>query len=288
MTDKSLKIGFIGAGRMGTALAVGLDTAGYDVTAVASRSFSSAELLAGKLSNAVAAAEPQRAVDGTDLVFITTPDGAITETAGALHARPGQMFCHVSAATSREALGSLVAQGAATGVFHPLQSAASPRQAAIQPGITFAAEAAEPLLNLLKTMAVKLGGRVIELSADDRVLYHASAVMASAYLVTLAGNAAALWQTFADKEQAMAALLPLIRGTVDNMENIGIPGCLTGPVARGDTATVRTHLEALAGRAPEALNIYRRMAMETIPLAAAAGGLDRQGAAELRQLLENE
>ena len=281
-----LRIGIIGAGKMGTALALGLDQAGYAVTTVASRSLDSARLLAGKLSSVAASGNPQSVADSANLIFITTPDGIIAEVAASLKVCPGQMVCHVSAATPVNVLKHLSDQGAFTGVFHPLQSAGSLEKASILPGITFAIEASTPLLELLKTMASRLGGRVIELSASDRVLYHVSAVLASNYLVTLIDRAAGLWQGFSTKEQAVTALLPLIRGTVDNIEAIGAPACLTGPISRGDTSTVQRHLTTLTDKAPDGLNIYRAMGLETIPLAVVKGGISNDKAAALKELLE--
>ncbi|KTB48723.1 Rossmann-like and DUF2520 domain-containing protein [Dehalogenimonas alkenigignens] len=286
MTGSGLKIGIIGAGKAGTALAMGLSRAGYTVAAVASRSPASAYKLADRLPSAIAFDKPQGICEAADVVFIAVPDAAIAGTAAALTARPGMMACHVSAATPLDALEPLRVQGAITGVFHPLQAIGSRAEAEILPGITFAIEAEEPLKALLRQMASRLGGRSVELSGADRVLYHASAVMASNYLVTLVALASGLWLGFANREQAARALVPLIRGTLDNIENIGIPECLTGPIARGDTATIKLHLEALVENAPQTLDIYRELGLETIPIAAAKGGIDEGQATELRALLE--
>lgn len=271
---------------MGTALALSLNQAGYKVTAIASRSLDSAQALLAKMPNAAAFDKSQSVADAVDLIFITTPDDAITEVADALKAGPGQMVCHISAATPLEALSHPAALGAVTGVFHPLLSAASREQAAVPPGITFAVEAAEPLLSILRSMAARLGGKMIELSASDRVLYHASAILASNYLVTLVDRAAGLWRGFATREKAVTALLPLIRGTIDNIESIGTPACLTGPISRGDAGTVQRHLTALADAAPETLDVYRSMGLATIPVALVRGGIDNTKAAELKELLE--
>lgn len=288
MAGNELKIGIIGAGKAGTALARGLSRAGYTVTAVASRSPASAYKLADRLPSAVAFDNPQAVCGAADLIFITTPDAAIAETAGGLRVRPGFMVCHVSAATSVAVLDPLQAQGAITGVFHPLQAIGSLAEAEILPGITFAIEAEEPLKGLLRQMASRLGGRNVELSGADRVLYHVSAVIASNYLVALVSLAAGLWQNFATREQATRALLPLVRGTLDNIENIGIPDCLTGPIARGDAGTIKKHLEALVESAPQALDAYRELGLNTIPVAAAKGGINAEKAAELRELLERK
>ncbi|MEN8614359.1 DUF2520 domain-containing protein [Dehalogenimonas sp. THU2] len=286
MPDRDLKIGFTGAGKVATALALGLTDAGYTVNAIASRSLGSAEKLAARLPSAAAGIDPQSVADAADLIFITTPDAAIPGVAASIKAGPGKMVCHTSAADPVDVLEPLRRQGAVTGVFHPLQSVGSIDSAAILPGITFAIESEEPLLGILRSLAQELGGRPVELSGTDRVLYHASAVMASNYLVTLLDLAAGLWKDFGTREQAVAALLPLVRGAIDNVETIGVPGCLTGPISRGDTGTVNRHLAALRGKSPRALDVYRVLGLNTIPLAVAKGGIDTDQAAIMKELLE--
>jgi predicted short-subunit dehydrogenase-like oxidoreductase (DUF2520 family) len=174
------------------------------------------------------------------------------------------------------------------GVFHPLQTFANVRQA-IQnmPGSTFALEAEEPLLTTLKDMATALGGHWIELKASDKVVYHASAVIACNYMVTLVKLATDLWQTFdIPRHQATQALLPLIRGTIHNIDTVGIPQCLTGPIARGDTGTIKKHLHALQKVAPSLLSTYRELGLQTIPIALAKGRINQHQAEELKAILK--
>jgi predicted short-subunit dehydrogenase-like oxidoreductase (DUF2520 family) len=123
------------------------------------------------------------------------------------------------------------------------------------------------------------------LRAEDRALYHASAVLASNYVVTLLKLASDLWLRFGyDRATALQALLPLLRGAVVNLETLGLPAALTGPVARGDVESVRRHIEALAQAAPELLGVYTTLGNETVPVALAGSGLDEETAARLREL----
>ena len=95
-------------------------------------------------------------------------------------------------------------------------------------------------------MALALEGRWIKLGAGDKAAYHTAAVMSSNYLVTLVKLAADLWDSFGiPREQAIQALLPLLKGTINNIENLGVPNALTGPIARGDIGTVQIHLNTL-------------------------------------------
>jgi predicted short-subunit dehydrogenase-like oxidoreductase (DUF2520 family) len=134
-------------------------------------------------------------------------------------------------------------------------------------------------------MVHALRGTPLELGAEDKALYHASAVFASNYLVTLAHLASSLWARFGwEQDAALSALLPLMRGAMSNLEALGLPAALTGPVARGDVETVQRHLDAL-GEMPGVLEVYRTLALQTEPVALAKGGLSDEVAGELQALL---
>jgi predicted short-subunit dehydrogenase-like oxidoreductase (DUF2520 family) len=282
-----LKLGFIGTGTVGTALAVRLSSKGYQVVAVSSRSLAAAENLAQVIGNCRVFENSQGLVDIADLVFITTPDDAIAQVASQLKWHAGQSVVHCSGADSTDILEAAKKLDAHVGVFHPLQTFASAKQAMENiPGSTFAIEAEGPLRETLKGMAEALDGHWIELKASDKVLYHAAAVIACNYVVTLVKLAADLWQTFSIPPQAATqALLPLLRGTISNIETLGIPKCLTGPIARGDSGTVKKHLAALKKTAPHLLPTYQELGLQTIPIALAKGRINEQQAEELKIIL---
>ena len=283
-----IKLGFIGAGTVGTALSLKLSDAGYPVVAVSSRSQTSARKLSQAIDGCVPVGGNQEVADAAELVFITTPDDAIAQVASQVRWHKGQSVVHCSGADSTDILEPARKAGAWVGVFHPLQTFADVTQAIENiPGSTFALEAEEPLLKTLKDMAEAVKGRWIELKANDKVLYHAAAVIACNYLVTLVKSAADLWQSFGvPRHQAIQALLPLIRGTIHNIDTVGIPGCLTGPIARGDTGTIEKHLNALRKTAPDLLSAYRELGLQTIPVALAKGKINRNQADELREILK--
>jgi predicted short-subunit dehydrogenase-like oxidoreductase (DUF2520 family) len=282
-----LKLGFIGAGTVGTALAARLSQKGYPVVAVYSRSPESAQRLVRMVASSTVADSAQGVADAAELVFITTPDGAIPLVAEQVSWRAGQSVAHCSGADSTDVLEPARRLGAQVGAFHPLQTFASVEQAIENiPGSTFSLEAEEPLLGVFKEMATSLDGDWVELKAGDKVLYHAAAVIACNYLVTLVKLATDLWQTFSiPSDQATRALLPLIRGTVHNIDTVGLPQCLTGPIARGDTGTIQKHLAALEQRAPAIASAYRELGLQTIPIALAKGRIDEEKAKELEALL---
>jgi predicted short-subunit dehydrogenase-like oxidoreductase (DUF2520 family) len=282
-----LKLGFIGAGTVGTALSARLSGLGYPVVAVSSRSRTSAQKLAQSVKGC-RVFDSQGVADNAELVFITTPDDAIARVASQVKWRPGQGVVHCSGADATDILQPARKSGAQVGVFHPLQTFASVKQAMENiPGSTFALEAEEPLLKTLKEMATALGGHWVELKAGDKVLYHAAAVIACNYLVTLLKLATDLWQTFdVPPQKATQALLPLLRGTIHNIETVGIPQCLTGPIARGDVGTIKKHLDALERATPHLVATYRELGLQTIPIAVAKGKIDKNQAEELRVILQ--
>jgi predicted short-subunit dehydrogenase-like oxidoreductase (DUF2520 family) len=285
-----LKAGFIGAGTTGTALAVRLSQKGWPVVAVSSRTLSSARRLAKRVPSCRVYHTAQELADLAEMVFITTPDDVIAQVCSEVHWHKKQSVLHCSGAHSVDILGPAKKLGAAVGSFHPLQTFADVDQAiANLPGSTFALEGEEPLLSTLKELTRLLNGNWVELKPGDKVLYHAAAVFACNYLVTLVKLAQDLWKDFGvSPKEATRALLPLLRGTLNNIDNIGLPNCLTGPVARGDLGTIEKHLRALDARSPSLLTTYKELGLQTIPIALAKGKVNEQKAEEMRVLLSLE
>ncbi len=286
--EERIDIGFIGAGTVGTALAVRLKQKGYPVVAVSSRTKASAQKLAEAVAGCRVYDDGQGVADNAQLVFVTTPDDVIAAAVAGLNWHRGQGVVHCSGAASTDILEPARGLGALVGGFHPLQTFASVAHAIDNiPGSTFAIEAEEPLLSTLSQMALALEGSWVRLGAGDKVLYHAAAVFACNYLYTLVKLATDLWQNFGvSTAEATKALLPLLRGTLNNLENVGLPQCLTGPVARGDLGTIRSHLDALERAAPGLLSTYRELGTKTIPIALAKGKIDEERAGELEALLK--
>ena len=284
---ETLKLGIIGAGTVGTALAVRLSRKGYRIAAVASRSLSSARRLVQAVGSGQVYDTPQGVAENASFIFLTTPDDAIPAIVNQVRWHRGQCVVHCSGADSLDVLEPARIVGAHVGSFHPLQTFASIQKAIDNlPGSTFALEAEGPLLNTLKEMAGALEGRWIKLEAGDKAAYHAAAVMTCNYLVTLVKLATDLWESFGvPRQQAIQALLPLLKGTLNNIENLSVPQALTGPIARGDVGTVQIHLNTLKDNAPSILPAYCELGLQTIPLAIAKGKLGQDQAKELEELL---
>ena len=281
------KLGFIGTGVVGTALAEALTQCGYEVVAVFSRNPTRSAALASHLPGATSMTSPQDVADLAELTFLTVSDDAIVSVAGSIHWKPDHAVVHCNGAASIELLRSARDEDAAVGAMHPLQSFANVDQARKNiPGSAFAVEASnDELERILRDMVHALGGTPLSLQGS-KVLYHASAVIASNYLVTLLHLASGLWTHLGiSEDEGLKALLPLVRGTVENLEAVGLPTALTGPIARGDVGTVERHLMALSEVAPEILPVYKELARQAIPLALSKGTIDASAASRLRNAL---
>lgn len=288
-------VGFIGAGRVGTALASLLHTRGVEIAGVSGRDRQRSRRMAldAHLDRHVASSRTDT-LRASAIVFLTVPDDVIAQVCAEIAEvggwREGQGVVHCSGALSSEVLRPARDMGARTASLHPLQAFATLDAAlANLPGSTFALEGDEALTTQLDTFVQLLDGTALHLHADDKILYHAAAAIASNYTVTLAALAADLLVregVARDANTALHYLMPLLRGTIENLGDAGLPGALTGPIARGDTGTVIRHLEALEKCAPELGHIYRHLARLTLPLAIEKGGLDADVARQLEALLD--
>ena len=276
MADKGLAIGFIGIGVLGRGLPLALAARGYRVIAAHSRSASSAQWLADRLPGCVVYPSAQGLADASDLVFITTPDSVISNVAGAVNWRPGQGVVHCCGAASTELLAPAANLGASTAAFHPFQTFAgvkNPEESSARlSGVTFSIAAEGWLADFLAELARALEGYPVSIADEDRALYHAAAVLGCGYLVTLLQAAVSLWEAMGfSSEQAIQALYPLAKTTLDNVAQHGVIASATGPAIRGDAVTLRAHLESLYLRMPELLPIYGSLARGSVPLAARHG-----------------
>lgn len=266
-------IGLIGAGRAGGALAAALANAGYSIGPLWSRSLAKAAECAARIPGAHPVSSIQAVVDAGDLIVIATPDRAIQPVAESLRWRPGSFVIHCSGGTPVAALDAARAAGCQTGGWHPLKSFAGDARDQRFAGVTFAVEAAEPLRATLNEMTDALGGRLFNLEPQQRALYHASAALASNGLVALLAEASSLWRGIGfERADGLTALLPLACGTLANLKVRGLPAALTGPVERGDCATVASHLAALDGADAGVADTYRRLSRAALALAAEKGG----------------
>lgn len=282
----ALRIGFIGCGRLAKALAWHSARRGLHITAVASLLRAEADELAQRLPGCEVL-DAQEVADRCDLVFVTTPDEAIRRAAESVRWRAGSFVVHCSGATEVSDLAQAASHGAHIGGFHPLQTFGDPEAAALSlPGCTITVEAQEPLDAVLVALAARLGCEVNRLPPGARPLYHAAAGYTSQFVNALLREAAVMWQSWgACEEAAVQALLPLVRGTVASIGQAGLAQGMPGPVSRGDVASVRKHVSALAAFDAASVPLYRELCERTVLLALDGKRIDAATAERVRSVL---
>jgi predicted short-subunit dehydrogenase-like oxidoreductase (DUF2520 family) len=281
------RIAFIGAGQVGTALAVAFSRAGWSVSAVASRNEARRRRFMESVPGARAFDEPAAVLDEADLIFLTVPDDAVASVAAGLRLYSGQALVHTSGALPASVMAPARAAGTEFGGFHPLVAFADLERAlAALPGATIALEGDQPLLPLLAELAESIGARPVALAAGTKQAYHAAAMMAAGGLVGLLdGIVEVAGLAGLDETTALEVYLPLARQALANAQELGVARALTGPLLRGDAGTVRAHLAVLRERAPAVLPLYLAVARRELDIAQRRGELAPDRAAELRALL---
>jgi len=210
------------------------------------------------------------------------PDDAITAVSQSLK-WSDQAAVHCSGAAEL----SVMSGPKHVGGFHPLVMFADPEVAARNiAGAAIAVEADEPLASKLKAMVQALDARLLVIPPGARAAYHGAAHFAAAFACASVAQGLEIYRRIGiPPEDALPALLGLLRGATEAMAHSGPARAMAGSIARGDIATVRRHLEALDALEPGIAELYRAMARRTVPLALAAGGITPQRARELEKLL---
>jgi predicted short-subunit dehydrogenase-like oxidoreductase (DUF2520 family) len=296
------RVGVVGAGAVGSAIARALAARGAHVVAITSRTVAHAQALAESIPSAMAVISADAVAAESETILVAVPDDAIATVAVATHWQAGQLVIHLSGAQGAEALASARALGARIAALHPLMTFPRATQApAVETilrrlaGCSWAFEAYDEVsVDQCTAIVEALDGRAVRLTAADRAPYHMAAVFASNYIVTLLAVAVRLWGTFgARPETALAALFPLTNAAVEHLESVGLPDALTGPIARGDLGTLRTHLDWLTAHTtltPELQRLrdaYIALARLTIPVALEQGSLSAETAEALSRLLSD-
>lgn len=287
-----LSVGVIGPGRVGTALALALADTGYPVVAVAGRAGAD-DAAASRFTAAVpsvAMTTPSEVVAVAGLVLLTVGDDTLPDVVRDLAAddavHPGVHIVHTSGRYGADVLRPMALAGARVAACHPAQTFPTPAAGRRDlPGTAWAVTAAPDDRAWAHALVAALGGEPVDVREADRVRYHAalsvgangtSAVVALARdLLLMAGIAA-----------PGRFLTPLVTSAAGNAAEGGA-AALTGPVRRGDRATIDAHLADLHAVLPEAVPAYRALARLALSYARRAG-LDEERAAAVRAILDAE
>jgi len=270
------EIVIIGGGRLGTSLGRALAGKGHSIRAVTCRRKRSAEESRSVIGQGRAMTDNAAAARLGNVIFLCLPDEEIASVAWRL-ARSrvnwaGKTVFHTSGILSSDVLKPLEERGALTASLHPAQAFPGKRTPPSHfRGISFGIEGHKAALTLARRLVRQLGAKAVVIPADAKPLYHAALAFASNFLVILVDAASGLLnQAKIPENKAAGVLFPLIQGTLRNVKNLDTAGSLTGPLVRGDAATVGAHLEALK-RLPQYRDAYRALSLMGVELARRAG-----------------
>jgi predicted short-subunit dehydrogenase-like oxidoreductase (DUF2520 family) len=297
--ERKPTITIIGAGRLGSALALALAGRGYTIEALIARRLAHARLAAARLPNGAQALSSSglHSLPRSELLFITTPDDHLEPVAARLAALPPKKgdearrrrtALHCSGALSSEVLSALRGEGFHIGSMHPLISVSGPIEGAERLGGAFyCVEGDAGAVRLARQLVRDLEGESFSVGRRDKALYHAAAVMASGHMVALFAIALEmLVRCGLSARKARAVLLPLVESTVANLAINSPARALTGTFARADAATMRRHLEALRRlETTDAPAVYRLLGLRSLRLAGKAGA-DKEALKEMKRVLE--
>lgn len=288
-----LAVGVVSAGRVGSVLGAALAAAGHHVVATSGVSRASVNRAAALLPD-VPLLPPDETVGQADLALLAVPDdvlpGLVRGLANAGCFRPGQIVVHTSGAHGVGVLAPAAEHGVLPLALHPVMTFTGrtedvQRLAACCFGVTAATDD-DVAWSVGEALVVEMTGEPVRVPEPVRPLYHAALAHGANHLVTIVRDCADLLGR-AGVAQPERLLGPLLSAALDNALRHG-DRALTGPVARGDTGTVRTHLGVLDEAAPELARTYRVLAARTAHRARDAGLLPGQAADDVLTTLREE
>jgi len=274
----NLKIGFIGAGKVGTALGLFFKEHGLQITGYASRTLESADR-AALLTQSQAYSTFSGLISNSTVVFITVPDLAIESVADQAaelikkhETNQATLPCwmHTSGALSSQSLSSLGELGCPVGSLHPLLSFGDPADSAQKlKQAFFSIEGSERALQVMWQIMTATGSQFGLINEKQKPIYHTAACIMSNYLVTLLESGFRCFEAAGlDRRQISPAVQQLIASTLANVVEKGTAEALTGPIVRGDYNTLQIHLQALGEHLLSERGFYKALVLKTIDMIA--------------------
>lgn len=285
-------VAVIGAGAAATTLARRLAADGWPIGPVVNRSMSRARERTEEIGAGVHVdLDNFRApTDAPLALLVGVPDGALAEIGehlASLAWPDGTVALHLSGVSSVDALAALREDGVAIGALHPLTSFTDPRRdAAALDGTTFAVRGDAPAVAVAEAIAASCGGHALAVDDARRAAWHAGAAHASNHVVAAVDQALELLGAAGvTRDDARAALVPLLASVVSHLADGPTDEALTGPVARGDVDVVRRHVEACRGLPADVGDAYRALCQRAVAIAERSGRIAPEVAASLRAAL---
>ncbi|WP_166137477.1 Rossmann-like and DUF2520 domain-containing protein [Nocardioides ochotonae] len=283
-----LRVGVVGAGRVGAVLAAALRGAGHEIVAAAGESDASRGRIAALLPG-TPVAKPSAVARGCDLLLLTVPDDSLPNVVAVLAAsgalREGQYVVHTSGRHGLDVLAPAAELGARVAAMHPAMTFTGTEVDLDRlAGCVFGLTADVRERPLVEALVADLGGRPMWVPEQMRTLYHAGLAHGANHLVTLVAEAMEMLSA-AGADDPAGTLRPLLSAALDNALAQG-DAALTGPIVRGDVGTVEAHLADLVANAPQTLGSYLALARATLARAVTDGRLLPIRAARIREALD--
>ncbi|GBF10598.1 Rossmann-like and DUF2520 domain-containing protein [Tepidibacillus sp. HK-1] len=285
-----MKIGFIGAGKVGTSLGEYWYRKGFQVVGYYTRTYQHAVKAASK-SKSMAYQELEALVKDSDLIAISVNDDQIASISEKLASLPivweNKIVFHLSGLHTSNLLSSLWDHGATVCSLHPMLSFSDPEKAVIDlQSVLFTIEGRGKKLGELKSLLDQCGNSWMEIRTDVKALYHTAATILSNYLVTLVDIGVQMLTTAGFKQNQTKDLIePLVKKTIDRVIDLGTEKALTGPISRGDMCTLEKHLEVLGEVDQTWLDLYQQMGFLTIDLAKRGRRITSDSAEKMKEVL---
>lgn len=288
------KVIIIGAGSVGKSLGYLLAKNEYEILGFISKSLKSAQAGVDLIEQGMASTEYEDFILKADLILITTPDQAIQRVAHELFkqdlVQEGSCLTHCSGALTSEVLipEAVVEEKYNRLSLHPLQSIADVKNGINNlPESFFTIEGDEGGREIGEVFLERLGADYEVISSQAKPVYHAAACVASNYLVAITDLAVMMNQAAGiSTEDALTGLLPLMKGTLNNIQSLGSTQALTGPIERGDTEIIQNHLDALQNLLPGRLELYQKLGSYTAEIAKKKGSIDDKQYEKLSKILQ--
>lgn len=286
--ETALRVGVVGAGRVGAVLAAALGAAGHHVVAAAGESDASRARIADLLPG-VATRKPTAVARDCDLLLLTVPDdmlgNVVTTLSDAGAIRLGQYVVHTSGRHGLDVLAPAAAVGARVAAMHPAMTFTGTAVDLDRlPGTVFGLTAGPDERLFVEALVADLLGRPTWVPEEMRTLYHAGLAHGANHLVTLVTQAMELLAA-AGSDDPAGTLRPLLTAALDNALEQG-DAALTGPIVRGDVNTVRAHLAEIRANAPLTLTSYVALARATLGRAVTDGRVLPIRAAAITRVLD--
>lgn len=285
-----MRIGIIGAGKVGISIGYVLKNNGMDVVALSDRRTAALDTARGLLGvDMIYTSDNLEVVGSADVIALTTQDRVIRDVVREINDRAedlaGKLFFHTSGADPCSILMPLDEKGAHLGSLHPLQTFPDIESAIdVLPDTSIFIEGDDKAREILRFIGENLGVKVHVIESADKVLYHLAAVTVCNLLSALMYTGVGVMERIGI---GLEPFIPIIRATMKNIENKGPLAALTGPIMRGDDSTVKAHIEAIRSM-PLHEEIYRALSRMALEMSVRNGALDEDRREAMRRILEGK